>query len=157
MASPVLWLGHCPGRFPADKCHSWNAGPLHPQTNFWLNWGASWLLQKRGSSPGFHTWTFGSEWKPKPATYLEREPGYGCCQAVSGSLDLCLLLLDLRIHERPTSYNAVCWHVTHPTRFLPLHNYYLVMSYILYKMYHTFRLLQCRRKKCNIRNTCNIH
>lgn len=47
MASPALQLGHSPGITPADMCHSWNAGALHPQTSFWLNWGYPGSAEKR--------------------------------------------------------------------------------------------------------------
>lgn len=100
MASPALQLGPSPGTPPSAMCHSWNAGPLHPQTNFWLNWGYPGSSREEASVPVFTLELLVQEQKPKTATYPELQPGCWSCQAVPGSVDHHLLLFGQRGYTR---------------------------------------------------------
>lgn len=97
---PSLQLERSLGTPPADICHSWNAGPLHPQTNFWMNWGYFGSSQEEASVLVFTLVLLVQEQKPKNTTYPEQQPGYWCCQAISGSLDHHLLLFGPRGYTR---------------------------------------------------------
>lgn len=136
---PSLQLGHSLGTPPADICHSWNAGPLHPQTNFWMNWGYFGCSQGEASVLGFALvlWFRSKSQKTQPT--LSNIQDIDAARQFLAHWTTTSYFLDQEdTPETNLLWLRPHWQITGPVRFLPLLSYYLLMSGTLCKVYSYF-------------------